>query len=133
MSIIFISSSEVLYYPPEHSLPSSSAPAVSFQFQSCKLGNITSAAVPHKLIIDRIITKDMLMAVAISLQNAACRDASELRLVMLSLAAASWTVIWNNPEREDRQQTRKHFSFSWRNGIPQSCITRLPTFFAGIH
>lgn len=79
----------MLYYPPEHSLPSSSAPAVSFQFQSCKLGNITSAAVPHKLIIDRIITKDMLMAVAISLQNAACRDASELRLVMLSLAAAS--------------------------------------------
>lgn len=74
----------MLYYPQEHSLPSSSAPAVSFQFQSCKLGNITSAAVPHKLIIDRIITKDMLMSVAISLHNAACRDASELRLVMLS-------------------------------------------------
>lgn len=65
--ILLASSSEVLHYPQEHSLPPSSAPAASFQFQSCKLGNTTSRDVPHKLITYRIISIDMLTSVVISL------------------------------------------------------------------
>jgi len=76
--ILLVSSSEELHYGQEHSLPSSSAPAVPFRFQSCTLGSAASPAVPPKLITYKLISKDTLTSVVISLQNAARSDAAEL-------------------------------------------------------